>query len=85
MRENGEETPHDVTVSSSIGDITIDSVKDHLAGASEELTNRLSGVQLNAGGQSVIVKTTTTTISSSNSGEVTSSTITTTTRQADSS
>ncbi|ERL89741.1 hypothetical protein D910_07102 [Dendroctonus ponderosae] len=28
--ENGNETPHNVTVSSSVGDITIDSVKDHL-------------------------------------------------------
>ncbi|GLV32955.1 lethal (2) giant larvae [Carabus blaptoides fortunei] len=87
VRENGDDTPHDVTVSSSIGDITIDSVKDHLATASEELSNRLSGVQLNASGQSVIVKTTTTTISSSSSAgaaaEVTSSTVTTTRQQAE--
>lgn len=30
IRTNGDETLHNVTVSSSVGDITIDSVKDHL-------------------------------------------------------
>lgn len=30
VRSNGEETPHNMTVSSSVGDITIDSVRDHL-------------------------------------------------------
>ncbi|XP_044734719.1 lethal(2) giant larvae protein homolog 1 isoform X2 [Chrysoperla carnea] len=32
--ENGDEDAHDTTISSSVGDITIDSVKDHLANSS---------------------------------------------------
>lgn len=61
-------------------------MKDHLANATEELNNRLSGVQLNnTANQNVVVKTTTTTITQGNSGEVTSSTIVTTTRQTENS
>ncbi|XP_076275605.1 LLGL domain-containing protein l(2)gl isoform X3 [Rhynchophorus ferrugineus] len=37
VQENGSDTPHNVTVSSSVGDITIDSVKDHI-GSGEEIT-----------------------------------------------
>ncbi|XP_031353819.1 lethal(2) giant larvae protein isoform X1 [Photinus pyralis] len=73
VRENGEENLHNMTVSSSIGDITIDSVKDHL-GSGEELTSRLSNL--------TVTKSSVTTTSLSNqSGEVTSSsamTVTTT-------
>ncbi|KAL1494212.1 hypothetical protein ABEB36_009844 [Hypothenemus hampei] len=71
--ENGNETPHNVTVSSSVGDITIDSVKDHL-GSGEELSKRITSLQL--------TKTVTTVISSSShqqGEETSSSTITTTT------
>ncbi|XP_049822272.1 lethal(2) giant larvae protein homolog 1 isoform X3 [Aethina tumida] len=66
----GDETPHNVTVSSSVGDITIDSVKDHL-GSGEELNRRISGL--------CVTKTVTTIISSSTDGAVTSSSTTTTT------
>lgn len=62
---------HNLTVSSSVGDITIDSVKDHL-GSGEELTNRLASL--------TITKTSITTISNQG-GEVTSSTVTTTTQE----
>ncbi|XP_066246031.1 lethal(2) giant larvae protein homolog 1 isoform X2 [Euwallacea similis] len=71
--ENGNDTPHNVTVSSSVGDITIDSVKDHL-GSGEELTRRITNLQ--------VTKTVTTVSSSSISNvqgeEVSSSAITTT-------
>ncbi|CAH0563460.1 unnamed protein product [Brassicogethes aeneus] len=78
VRENGasgEETPHNVTVSSSVGDITIDSVKDHL-GSGEDLNKRVSGL--------CVTKTVTTIVSSSTGqdGGVTSSTTTTTTSTA---
>ncbi|KRT85566.1 hypothetical protein AMK59_1411 [Oryctes borbonicus] len=69
IRENGEDGLHNVTVSSSIGDITIDSVKDHL-GSGEELTSRLSGI--------TITKTVTT-VTTNQSGEVITSNSTTTT------
>ncbi|KAK4874231.1 hypothetical protein RN001_013591 [Aquatica leii] len=68
VRENGDETLHNMTVSSSIGDITIDSVKDHL-GSGEELTSRLTNLTI----------TKTTTIITNQSGDVTSSSIATTT------
>lgn len=71
VRENGDENMHNLTVSSSVGDITIDSVKDHL-GSGEELTNRLASL--------TITKTSITTISNQG-GEVTSSTVTTTTQE----
>ncbi|XP_060521862.1 lethal(2) giant larvae protein homolog 1 isoform X3 [Cylas formicarius] len=68
-RENGEDTPHNVTVSSSVGDITIDSVKDHLGTSGEELSRRLTtGLH--------VTKTVTTIISSNSQGEVSSSTVT---------
>ncbi|XP_022916419.1 lethal(2) giant larvae protein isoform X2 [Onthophagus taurus] len=70
VRENGDDTLHNVTVSSSIGDITIDSVKDHI-GSGEELASRLSGV--------AITKTVITTVTTNQSGEVTSNSTTTTT------
>ncbi|XP_015837731.1 lethal(2) giant larvae protein homolog 1 isoform X3 [Tribolium castaneum] len=73
VRENGEETPHNVTVSSSVGDITIDSVKDYL-GSGEELNRRISGM--------CVTKTVTTVINSSQDGAVTSSSTTTTTTSA---
>ncbi|XP_050298869.1 lethal(2) giant larvae protein homolog 1 [Anthonomus grandis grandis] len=60
--ENGIETPHNVTVSSSVGDITIDSVKDHL-GSGEELSRRITGLQ--------VTKSVTTVISSSTSNSTT--------------
>lgn len=41
--ENGDDTLHNVTVSSSVGDITIDSVKDHL-GSGESLTRQLANL-----------------------------------------
>lgn len=69
VRENGEDGLHNVTVSSSIGDITIDSVKDHL-GSGEELTSRLSGI--------TITKTVTT-VTTNQSGEVVTSNSTATT------
>ncbi|XP_043508868.1 lethal(2) giant larvae protein homolog 1-like isoform X2 [Frieseomelitta varia] len=64
---NGEDDHQDL---SSIGDITIDSVKDHLLNAtsSEELHNRLAGLkmevtsrtsEISAQNQSLVVKTTT--------------------------
>lgn len=43
IRENGDDTLHNVTVSSSVGDITIDSVKDHL-GSGESLTRQLANL-----------------------------------------
>lgn len=58
MQENGtgEENPHNVTASSqSIGDITVDSVKDHLmqiannrsgANSPENLANKLGTINL---------------------------------------
>jgi lethal(2) giant larvae protein len=73
VRENGEEALHNVTVSSSVGDITIDSVKDYL-GSGEELNRRISGM--------CVTKTVTTVISSSQDGAVTSSSTTTTTTTA---
>ncbi|XP_063904574.1 lethal(2) giant larvae protein homolog 1 isoform X2 [Zophobas morio] len=70
VRENDEETLHNVTVSSSVGDITIDSVKDYL-GSGEDLNRRISGM--------CVTKTVTTVISNSQDGTVTSSSTTTTT------
>ncbi|XP_018324100.2 uncharacterized protein LOC108736234 [Agrilus planipennis] len=70
LRENGDETLHNVTVSSSIGDITIDSVKDHL-GTGDELSNRLSNL--------TVTKTVITTVTNDSGDAVTSSTSTTTT------
>ncbi|CAH1129271.1 unnamed protein product [Ceutorhynchus assimilis] len=61
LPENGQETPHNVTVSSSVGDITIDSVKDHNLGSGEELSRRISGLQ--------VTKTVTTIISSSSNSQ----------------
>ncbi|XP_019760944.2 lethal(2) giant larvae protein homolog 1 isoform X1 [Dendroctonus ponderosae] len=75
--ENGNETPHNVTVSSSVGDITIDSVKDHL-GSGDELNRRISNLQ--------VTKTVTTIISSSSSTqgeEVSSNTIASTATTTD--
>lgn len=72
VQENGNDTPHNVTVSSSVGDITIDSVKDHL-GSGEELSRRIAGLQ--------VTKTVTTIISSSGGEEVSTSTFTTTTTE----
>ncbi|KAK9707867.1 LLGL2 [Popillia japonica] len=80
VRENGDDALHNVTVSSSIGDITIDSVKDHLGsgcfaqhhlGSGEELTSRLSGI-------ATITKTVTT-VTTNESGEVVTTNSTTTT------
>ncbi|KAJ8934155.1 hypothetical protein NQ318_012851, partial [Aromia moschata] len=59
VRSNCEETLHNVTVSSSVGDITIDSVKDHL-GSGEELHRRISGL--------CVTKTVTTVVSSTQGG-----------------
>ena len=71
MRENGEETSHNVTVSSSsIGDITIDSVKDHL-GSGDEISSRLSGI--------TIIKTVAMTAATNESGETVTSHTTTVT------
>ncbi|XP_074039294.1 LLGL domain-containing protein l(2)gl isoform X1 [Leptinotarsa decemlineata] len=70
VRSNPDETLHNVTVSSSVGDITIDSVKDHL-GSGEEINRRISGL--------CVTKTVTTIISSSQEGVVTSSSTTSTT------
>lgn len=74
MRENGEETSHNVTVSSSsIGDITIDSVKDHL-GSGDEISSRLSGI--------TVVKTVATTVTANQSGETVTAHTTTVTSTA---
>lgn len=75
IRENGDET-----VSSSVGDITIDSVKDHL-GSGENLTRQLANL--------TVTKTVTTITSNQVGGEVTatsnsSSTTTTTIQQENS-
>lgn len=71
MRENGDENLHNVTISSSVGDITIDSVKDYL-GSGEEINRRTSGV--------CVTKTVTTVISNNcEDGVLTSSSTTTTT------
>ncbi|CAG9865318.1 unnamed protein product [Phyllotreta striolata] len=43
VKTNGDETLHNVTVSSSVGDITIDSVKDHL-GSGEDLARKLTNM-----------------------------------------
>ncbi|CAG9824720.1 unnamed protein product [Phaedon cochleariae] len=47
-RSTGEQNDtnlHNVTVSSSVGDITIDSVKDHLSGSGEDLNGRLANAR----------------------------------------
>lgn len=64
-----------MTVSSSAGDITIDSVKDHL-GSGEDLTRRISGL--------CVTKTITTIINNSTiqEGTVTQTNTTTTTTSA---
>lgn len=72
IRENGDDTLHNVTVSSSVGDITIDSVKDHL-GSGENLTRQLANLT---------VTKTVTTITTNQSGEVTTSSSSTTTTNA---
>ncbi|XP_057666657.1 lethal(2) giant larvae protein isoform X2 [Diorhabda carinulata] len=69
-RTNGDETLHNVTVSSSVGDITIDSVKDHL-GSGEDLARKLNSVS--------VTKTVTTIVSNSNNQEGVTTTNTTTT------
>lgn len=79
VRSNGgEETLHNVTVSSSVGDITIDSIKDHL-GSGEDLNRRISGI--------CVTKTVTTIVNSNTTQEGTvtesSTTTTTTTTAAD--
>lgn len=74
MRSNGEENQHNMTVSSSIGDITIDSVKDHL-GSGEDLNRRISGL--------CVTKTVTTIVSSNQEGVTSSSTTATTTAIAE--
>lgn len=74
MRSNGpEEALHNVTVSSSVGDITIDSVKDHL-GSGEDLNRRISGM--------TVTKTVTTVVSSGQETVTSSSTTVTTTTNA---
>lgn len=73
VRSNGEENQHNMTVSSSVGDITIDSVKDHL-GSGEELNRRISGL--------CVTKTVTTIINTNQEGVTSSSSTTTTTAQA---
>lgn len=77
IRENGDDTLHNVTVSSSVGDITIDSVKDHL-GSGESLSRQLANL--------AVTKTVTTITSNQVGGEVTttsnSSTTTTTTQES---
>lgn len=65
-----------MTVSSSIGDITIDSVKDHL-GSGDELSNRVSNV--------TITKTVITSVSNSSGDVAVSNTTTTTTNNQESS
>ncbi|KAF5287521.1 hypothetical protein FQA39_LY04149 [Lamprigera yunnana] len=69
VRENGEDVMHNMTVSSSIGDITIDSVKDHL-GSGEALIHHLTNL--------TVTETAVTTISNQD-GEITSTSITATT------
>lgn len=74
VRENGDDTLHNVTVSSSVGDITIDSVKDHL-GSGENLTRQLANL--------TITKTVTTTITNNQvGGDVTTTTSNTNTTTA---
>ncbi|XP_072398272.1 lethal(2) giant larvae protein [Diabrotica undecimpunctata] len=70
-RTNGDETLHNVTVSSSVGDITIDSVKDHL-GSGEDLARKLNNV--------TVTKTVTTIVTNSSiqEGVATSNSTTTT-------
>lgn len=70
VRENGDDTLHNVTVSSSVGDITIDSVKDHL-GSGENLMRQLASV--------AVTKTVTTIATNQTGGDVTTSSNTTTT------
>ncbi|KAJ8910731.1 hypothetical protein NQ315_016129 [Exocentrus adspersus] len=73
VRSNGEENLHNVTVSSSVGDITIDSVKDHL-GSGEDINRRISGL--------CVTKNVTTIISSNQEGVTSSNTTTTITATA---
>lgn len=70
VRENGDDTLHNVTVSSSVGDITIDSVKDHL-GSGESLTRQLANL--------TVTKTVTTINSNQVGDDVTTTSNTTTT------
>lgn len=71
VRENGDDTLHNVTVSSSVGDITIDSVKDHL-GSGENLSRQLANL--------TVTKTVTTITTNQTAGsEVTTSSNNTTT------
>lgn len=66
-----------MTVTSSIGDITIDSVKDHI-GSGEEVTNRISGMTVtktiitttvNQGGEVITSSSNSTTTTSTTQAE----------------